>query len=372
MPLPPTFEELQRIQRDAEKLLRGLELELKQTLIAEKDPAGVILSWRSKLDALTKVCDERSKPPTPKPAVNVLASIETETRKRFEELARRARNAHAQRDKADGKWTRAYNDAVSGGLAQAPGAAVKAGNDQIARAVKQLVDGALPASMVRSEQAASFGQAKQQIATSLTKWVQEQAVTEDAFFVAQSTLLDVSQFLQRQLTIHSQVRELKTWTETTKTLDASASKQVDAQAGVLGKAWNQGVAQGETAIKKSATFKSDVRLEPRFVLDPSKKFLSAVNAKAGITIESAHIKIQLSGHISIEGPLLDSRQVSGGQDFKLVKGPWSLTEKLAIDHKGATDFSTGLNYTKGNFTGGASYENKQGVETVKASITFRF
>jgi hypothetical protein len=178
------------------------------------------------------------------------------------------------------------------------------------------------------------------------------------------TLLDAAQFLQRQLTIHSQVRDLKTWTEQKKTLDAPASKQVDAQAGALGKAWNEGQRQGEQAVRKAATVRSDIRLDPKFVLDPSKKFLSEVNAKAGITIV-------FSGHVTITEPLVDSRQLSGGQQLDLKAGNWALTEKVALDSKNTT-FSTGLNYTKGNFTGWASYENRNGQHAVKASISFRF
>ena len=367
----PTVDELRRIQRDGEELLRGFEVELKKTLIAEKDPAGVVSSWKTKLDAFLKSCAEKSKPPAPPPAVAVIKSVAEETKKRFDELAKKANRAHDQRPNAEKKLVQSYNEAVSGGLATAPEQAVRAGRDQIAKAIRQLVDGALPATMVPAGQSGQWGQAKQQIASSLTKWVEEQDATEDAFFVAQNTLLDAAQFLQRQLTIHSQIRELKTWTEQKKTLDKPASKQVDAQAGALGKAWNDGQKQGEQAVRRAATIRSDLRLDPRFVLDPSKKFLTEVNAKAGITIETTQIKITLSGHVTITEPLLDSRQISGGQQLDVKKGNWALTEKLALDPKNTT-FSTGLNYTKGNFTGGASYENTNGQHAVKASISFRF
>src|SRR5689334_15186368 len=125
----PTVDDLNRLQREAERLLRGFELDVRQALVAEKDPQGTINSWRSKLDALSKTCAEKAKPPTPATAAQVIASIEKETRRRFEDLARRAQRAHEQRPQADGKWVRAYDEAVSGGLSKLPGQAANAGRD---------------------------------------------------------------------------------------------------------------------------------------------------------------------------------------------------------------------------------------------------
>ena len=102
-----------------------------------------------------------------------------------------------------------------------------------------------------------------------------------------------------------------------------------------------------------------------------RRFLTEVNARAGITIDTGQIKIQLTASLTITEPLMDSRKLSASQGLRVDKGPWSLTENLAASPTGR-DLAVGLNYTKGNFTGGAQYDLKPGESSIKATITFRF
>jgi hypothetical protein len=371
MPLP-TVDDLNRLKRDAEQLLRGLELDLRQALIAEKDPSGVVQSWKGKFDTFSRRCDTLAKTPDlPNSAVTFVKSVQKETAQRQQDMVDRAQRANDGRAGVNGKYVQAYDNAVSSALAQAPGQAMSAARDQLGRAIKQLVDAALPSAMVRGDQAGQFQQAKQQITSSLTTWIQQQDPVEDAFYVAQSTLLDVSGYLQRQLTIHNQIKDLKQWTQSQGTLDSTTSQQVDKQAGALGKAWNDGAKQGEQAVKRSVTVKPEIRLDPSLVLNPSMRFLKDVNLRAGITIESSQIKIQLQGHVTITEPLDNNRQVQGGQQLSIQRGPWSLNQGLDLSPTNR-DVNVGLGYTQGNTTLGAQWDDKNGQQSVKATITIRF
>src|SRR5579883_1726839 len=282
MPTAPTLDDLRRLQRDEGQLIRGFELDLRQALIAETDPASVTKTWKGKLDQFLKRCEDlRKAPTTPKAAADLIASIQDDAKKRFDDLADRAKRAHDRRPEVNDKLVRSYDEAMSGALAKAPGQAVQAGHDQIHRAIRQLVESALPQNLVKADQSSSFTQAKNQMSDALSRWVEDQDVVEDAFFVAQSALLDTAQFIQRQLFIQGQIKDLKKWTEGQKTLDAPTNKQVDAQAGQLGKAYVQSDRQGEQAIRRAATIKPELRLDPHFVLDPTKRFLADVNLRAG-------------------------------------------------------------------------------------------
>jgi hypothetical protein len=188
----------------------------------------------------------------------------------------------------------------------------------------------------------------------LGRWIGEQPVVEDAFFLAQKVVVDVAGFLHQRLTIHAEITSLRDTVARQGDLTPAEAAAADAKVGKLAKAANELDRKIEQAVTRTGmSVQGIVKLNPRLVLDPTKRFLSSLDAQAGIRIRRDQVTVELGTKLSISNPLMFNGQTG------VMVNPY-----------------LGVNVGQ-NFQLGASYQNTyqggswKGPE-VKATLTWRF
>lgn len=376
-PSHTTSADLERIHREAEKLLRELSLDLEQGLMAFKDPGPIGEKYRPRLNALTKECDERAK--ASPHAAKFLAHIKDNTTRHFDQLVARARRIREGQGRVDGKLKTAYNDAVAKGLSQAPDQAIRGGHGALKSAIGKLVGQVLKDDLVPAEQRGDFGRAKTEITNELTRWIEGRDQVQDAWFVAEHALTQTAMFLHRQLTIQGQIVEVKHAAESHPTMSKEQSTAVDTHVGQLAKQYTSGEKQARSSLR----IRPDLGFDPKFVLDPSKRFLSAASLKAGVKIEANEVRIEFVNHVRIINPLnfdQGKTTVELNPRLNMVLGNgWSAnaayTRTWKQDGGWQPDaFNAGVNYNKGNTSFGLEGAAQDGFKNyqIKAGITIRF
>ncbi len=289
------FEELRRHERDAHKLLRELGLALEQALIGFQEPSRAASPFRARLQRLQSQLKLLAT--TAPNLAQVATALSRSVEKEFEGLVRRATTASQRRGRVDGRIQLQYNQVVGGALAQAPGQATRALDGQIRRGVGELVNRLIPPDQVP-------GDVRSLMTRELSQWLVQQPLVDDAFFVLQSVLTDVSGFLHARLTIHRQLEALRDDTAGQQQLTPDQARARDAQVGQLAERSVELDREIERRIRSRSTSVQGVfKLDPKLVLDPTKRFLERLDAQAGIQIRQGDVKVELGTRIRITDPL---------------------------------------------------------------------
>lgn len=372
-----TVREMKDFQRQADKLLRELGLELESALLGYKDPKSKAKPFEQRYAKLCKDLDAWVKG-TPH-AKDWAELLKQHVKKDMDQLIARAYAAHRRRGQVDGNLKKKYNEAVGGALAEAPKQVSGAAKQQLERGIRQLIDAQLP-DEVPSD-------VKGQLARALGQWAGQQPLVEDALFVVQHVVSDVAVYLHERLTIKGQIETIRAEVARRSEITAEEASAADQQVGALAKRGAELDKTIERRVRESTRKVSHtLKLDPKVVLDPSVRFLKQVEAKAGIHIQSGNVKVDLGTRLRVTNPLLGSRKVdaSANADFT-VQGQGTLTRfgvgATATDLTGTTAVGTNayvnMNVNK-NLDLGASYSNtwKEGQgwqgHQVRATLTWRF
>ena len=284
---------MDQYRREAELLLRELELTLTEAHLSFQVPGTAAARLDSKFRALYRKIDhEIQVSPNAK-------SYFGDLRKRTE-TQRAQMLGHAKRSYValprNPSLQNTYNDFVGSGVAQLPGAGTKAANREIEKVVGKLVDSII------SNQRVS-GQAKAQMTKSLAGWVKQQRTTQDALYHVQGVLIKVSGWLHEKLTIRSQIEETRDTVQRRKALTPAEANEADRTIGELGRRSQALDKSIEEELRKSSGVTTFQRLQPKLVLDPAKAFLGSVELRAGIKMKPNGIHVDLSSGIKVVDPL---------------------------------------------------------------------
>jgi hypothetical protein len=308
MPTSPALVQLERLRRACDVLVRELAQALERALVAYEDPARAAEPFLSRLTQLEREGQQLEKDVPP--SAGYVQVLMRQTRAQAEKLVTRATQAHRRRGQVDGRFQQSYNGVVGPALSRLPGQASGAARGQVERAMRQLVD-----QVVASPQVP--GDVRSVMTRELTRWVLEQPEVEDAFFVVERSLMHVARFLHEKLTIHGELVALKRDTAGREKLSPAEAQAADQRAGALARRSVELDEQIARRLESGVT--GHVRLSPRLVLDPSKRFLARLDADAGITIKKGDVRIDLGTRVQLTDPLLGSRglNVTSHVDLRL-------------------------------------------------------
>lgn len=296
MPTSPTLVQLERLRRACETLVRELSLALERAVLAFEDPARAAEPFLTRLAQLDREGQqlERDVPPS----AGYVRQLRSSTREQVDALVARAVSAHRQRGQVEGRLQQQYNGVVGPALSRLPGQGTTAVRAQVERAMRQLVDQVVSAPEVP-------GDVRSVMTRELTTWVLAQPEVEDAFFVAERALSHVARFLHEKLTIHGELVALKEQTAARDQLSPAEAQAADQRAGALARR----AVELDDAIARSLQdgVRGHVRLQPRLVLDPTRRFLSRLDAEAGITIRRGEVRVDLGTRVWLADPLVEGR-----------------------------------------------------------------
>jgi hypothetical protein len=341
----PSFADVDRLRRACETLVRELGLALERALMAFEDPKRAAAPFLTKLAGLERDLDGLARS-TPVLA-DYAGSLRRTTRERVEALVARAVAADRARPRVEGKLQESYNRVVGPAIANLPKQGTDALRGQVERAIRQLVDQVVTQPQVP-------GDVKATMTRELSRWVLEQDQVEDAFYLVQRSLSQVAGFLQEKLTIHGSLLELRDRTAARPILSTAEAHAADAQAGQLAR---RSVALDDAIQRQveqaALSIQGRVRLNPRLVLDPTRRFLAQLDASAGITIKKDGVKVDLGTRVAITNPLMFNNTTQVG-----------VTTQLGVQ------FRNDLSLTASHET---SWQGGQfGASQFKVSLTWRF
>lgn len=344
---PPSSDQITRsdaLRRGYEVALRELGLALERALMAFEDPKKAAEPLLAKLTQLDRDAEALGREA---PGLRgYLTDLSRTTRARATQLVARAEAAHRQRGRVDGRFQTTYNGVVGPALAQAPGQGAAALRGQVERAVRQLVDQVVPGEVP--------GDVKGTMTRELSSWVLQQPAVEDAFFLVERTLSQVARFLHEKLTIHGQLVALKDDTARRSALTTEQAHAADARAGQLARRSVELDQLIKHQIEQQAfSIRGHVRLNPKLVLDPTKRFLERLDAQAGITIRRDQVRVDLGARVQVTNPLM-------------FDGTSQVGVSTNLDLRVGNDLSVSASYG-GNFQSG-----RFGDEQFKVSLTWRF
>ena len=408
-----SYEDLVRLRRACEVLLRDYGLALDREFLANRDPAATTRAQRGKLSPLLTELRERAGKGETSGAF--LKGLADQTEAGFEALAERAKAAFAHAPKHKGA-AQSYNALVGKALSEAPQALRTQGRAQLEGAVDKLVDAYLPSSLVRPEQQGDFNTARQHMKSRLKQLVSSTQAVEETFFLAEKAVTAVALFLHEKLSIQGELQSLKGFADGTQALSPEQAKALDRQAGQLGKASAKadqqvalhlrqvGALAGKTALGASAlaaggpvgagmallgggliagskgkiTQRVTKRFDAEFVLDPARRFLAKVEAGSGITLERGKVRVKLSSSIVVVDPLAFDKRTKATIDQALkaqIGKAWSLEANYQRTWERGAGFSAqafdaSLGYERGPWAGSASYANQEGAHQVNASFGY--
>lgn len=342
--LPTSLARADHIRRECEKLLRALGLSLESALMAFQEPKRAAEPHLARLGQLEREADAiwRLDPH----AKSYLTQLLRSTRAEADKLIARAQRAHDGRAQVQGKLQRSYNGVLGPTLSKLPGQGTAALRGQVESNIRKLIDELVPAQVTAD--------ARGVMSRELSRWALEQPAVEDAFYIIERTLGRVAGFLHEKLTIHGELVALKQRTAGQQALTPEQARTADAQAGKLAKRSLELDDLITRSIEQHAlSIKAHVRLNPKLVLDPTKRFLERLDASAGITIRKDAVKIDLGARVQITNPLMFDRtsQVNLGTTLGAQVG-----RDLRLDASYGTTFQNG----------------KFGGEQFKVSLTWRF
>lgn len=344
---PPTSDQITRsdaLRRGYEVALRSLGLALERALMAFEDPKKAAEPQLARLTQLDRDGEALGREA---PGLRgYVTELSRSSRASANALVARAEAAHRQRGRVDGRFQTAYNGVVGPALAQAPGQGTTALRGQVERAVRQLVDQVVPGEVP--------GDVKGTMTRELSSWVLQQAAVEDAFFVVERTLTQVARFLHEKLTLHGQLVALKDDTAGRGSLTTEQAHAADARAGQLARRSVELDELIKHQIEQQAlTIRGYVRLNPKLVLDPTKRFLERLDAQAGITIRRDQVRVDLGTRLQVTNPLM-------------FDGSSQVGVSTHLDLRVGRDLSVGASY------GGTFQNGRFGDEQFKVSLTWRF
>lgn len=339
-----TFVRADQIRRECERLLRKLSLALESALMAFEDPGRAAAPHLARLGQLEREADAlgRADPN----AKTFLAELLRTTETQATQLIARAQRAHEQRGQVTGRFQTTYNGVVGPALGRLPGQGTSAMRGQVESSVRKLIDGLVPPEVTADARAT--------MSRELSRWALEQPAVEDAFFVIERTMSHVARFLHEKLTIHGQLVALKQETAQRPSLTAEQARAADEKAGALARrAVELDELIARSIEQRALSIRTQVRLNPRLVLDPTRRFLERLDASAGITIRKNDVRVDLGVRVQITNPLMlnNTTGVNLGAQVGAQLGP-----DLRLDA------SYGTSYQGGRFSG----------EQFKASLTWRF
>lgn len=339
-----TFARAEHIRRQCEKLLKDLSLALERALLAYREPKAVAAPFLATLAGLEREAESigRVDPPAKPYLVQLLAS----TRREAERLVARAQAAHDARPRVEGRFQQAYNGVVGSAVSRLPAQGTSALRGQVEQQVRRLVDQLVPQQVTQD--------ARSTMARELSRWILEQPAAEDALFVVERTLGHVARFLHEKLTIHGELVALKKGTASRTSITTEEANAADRRAGELARRSVELDQLISRSIEEQAlSVRTHVRLSPRLVLDPTKRFLERLDAAAGITIKKENVKVDLGVRVQVTNPLLLDRSTQVGAGAHLG---------VQIND----DLHLGASYT-GQVQGG-----RWGNEQFKVSLSWRF
>ena len=339
----PTVDTINRLQREAEKILRELGLALEQALLSFKEPAGAARPYETRYQALVRDIEQAVRL-TPQ-AREFLTRVQKHLRKEMDGLLERANRAHRSRGQVRGDLGQRYNELVGGALGSAPSQGVRALEGQIDSQVRRLVDQVVGDKDVPSN-------VRSQMARSLSTWLRQQEPMEDAFFVLQSALTDVSGFIHEKLTIRAEIVDTRKRITASDTVSPTDAQAADQRVGELAKRSTQLDQRIESQIAQNALrVRTNVRFSPKLVLDPARYFLKSLDAQAGITITQNDVKVELGTRLRVTDPLSSDRNIAINPYVKGSVGP---------------NMNFGVEYSN-------SFQNGQpSGHQVKATLSWRF
>ncbi len=374
-----TVREMREFQRKADKLLRELGLALEKALLAFQDPRPKSKPYDKRYSDLCRELDNWLKI-TPH-AKDWVELVKRQLRKEMDSLVDRAERAHRQRGKVDGNLQRRYNQAVGGALSKAPGQVSDAAKKQLEKSVRQLLDQQLPSEVPANVRAT--------MTRELSTWANKQPVVEDAFFVVQSAVSDVSMWLHERLTITGEIETTRVMVAQQKQISEQDAKAADQKVGALAKRSQELDKAVERRVKQNlqrVSTKASFDFDPKLVLDPSVKYLKQVETRAGIQIQSRDVKVDLRAKVQVVNPLLDSRQVNASANadvavqngntltrFGVGANATDLTGNTAVGANAYLNFDVGKNVDirtqySNTWKEGEGWQGHQ----VKATLTWRF
>lgn len=311
--------DVKRLTREAEALLRRLQLDLEQALVAGKDPASVLGAHRSALQRLTgELADRARREPL---SVDFHRSLQEHVAGEFDRLAAFATGAHARRTRAESGLRGQYNELVGSGLSTIPPGALRAMQDRARAALGDLVERALPAGRVGSESSADLARAKAEIKDGLWRWLERQPVAQDAFFVIEQALTTTAAWLQQRVSINAQLSELRQVAVEQGVLSPQQSGALQAHAATLGRSAREATSAAERRLQQLASQApsqgggltvraTGTRFQPKLVLDPAKRFVESIDARTGISIQSGKVEVVLDAKVTIVDPFAASTRTT--------------------------------------------------------------
>jgi hypothetical protein len=339
-----SFARAESLRRECERLLRDLSQALERALMAYQEPKGAAAPFLATLARLERDAEAHVRTnPSAKEYLNLLLGS---TRREAEKLVAKAQRAHDARPKVEGRFQQAYNGVVGPTLSRLPGQGTQALKGQVEAQVRRLVDQLMPQQVT--------GDAKGVMARELSRWILEQSTTEDAFFVVERTLGHVARFLHEKLTIHGELVTLKTQTASRPTITTDEARTADERAGQLAKRsqeLDRLIAQ--TIEQQALSIRTHVRLNPRLVLDPTRRYLERLDAAAGITIKKDQVRVDLGVRLQVTNPLMldNTTQVGAAANLGVQVG---------------NDLHINASY------GGNVQNGRWGNEQFKVSLSWRF
>ncbi len=290
-----SFEKADELRKDAEKLLKELELALRTAYLNFKDPYHAANTFDGKFRALFSRMDTlMNSDPN---ARAYLGNLKSSVTKEREKMVSAARKAHQDRGVVDPELAAKYNDQIGKGLTAVPEGGKRLLSSQIDGTVRQMVDAVITYKEVPPH-------IRSQIARSLGQWIKRQDEVQDAFFVVQSVLLDISEFLHQKLTIQGQIEATRDHVKKQGQLTPQQASEADKCVGDLAKRSVELDRMIQRRIEQSVMrVKAHFSISPRLVLDPTKAFLGALEAKAGIQLRQNGVTVDIGAKLRIVDPL---------------------------------------------------------------------
>lgn len=348
-PSAAQLQDVDKLHRACEVLLKEAQLGLERALLAFKDPSAAAVPFRTRLQAQTAEADRIGRAA---PALRAMArQIIDETRRRFDQLVARAVRAHQGRGHVEGRFQGQYNHIVGQQLADLPKHGTQLLRQQVERGVDQVLGQVFPQGKVP-------GDVRSAMTRELSRWVLSQPVAEDAFLLLQKVIVDVAGFLHERLTIHGELVQLKERTAQRGQLSPQEAQAADQRAGQLAERAVHLGEQIERRISQSSqvSVQGVLRIDPRLVLDPARRFLDRIDAQAGIKIKADQVTVELGTRLSVTNPLMFNG-TTGTQVNPYVNVGANLTPNLSV----GASYSNSMN--NGQWQGGGEF---------RASLSWRF
>ncbi|MBL4847711.1 MAG: hypothetical protein JKY65_19510 [Planctomycetes bacterium] len=310
---------LPEFQREGDQILRKLALALEQALLGFNNPKPAAAPFERRYTKLKKDMDAfGTKAPH---AADYVEGFLKLLRKQMDELIRRAKRAHNRRNEVESGYQQDYNKFVGKTLGSAPGQAKNALSGQVERLLRKMIDQSLPSGKVPAH-------VKGTMARELTRWVESQEAVEDAYFIVESSVMEIAAYLHERLTIKGEIDLTRKTLIKDPEITQGQADAADKRVGELAKRASKLDAEIARRIERATLrVKGNFSFKPRLVLDPAKHFIRDVEVKAGIRISQNNVKVDLGTNLRVLSPTTKDRtyeagafartQVGNNFDFKL-------------------------------------------------------